>query len=529
MIQFGILIISMTFLLTGCGSSFVANPNQPNSTLELPSERSDSGEESPTASNPNPTTEPNPPSTPSPTPISMPAPSPTPEPEPTPTPAPMPTPEPEPTPTPAPMPSPEPEPTPTPTPTPAPMPTPAPTSVEEVINNLDPRPNRVLYVSLRDGNDSNSGTSENSAKRTLPAAYSSASAGTLIFVRGGTYRLSSQIMFNRSGNSGNPIRVFAYPNETPTFDGSNMRDLWSKGAALRITGNYNHLKGLKVQNASEYGVVLGGSAHHNVVEQFEVLRSGRVGTDGQGIILLGSVSDNLILNCDSHHNVDSGNGGNADGFALHTSGRGNVLEGNRAWKNSDDGYDLWTSSPIILRNNWAYENGISDSGQRLGDGNGFKLGGNQNRSGGHTVINNMSWNNAMHGFDENRSIEPSELYNNTAWNNGIDFPGNGVDWARNFYFYKQGNTFRNNLSIDNGDFGRATGDDQYNSWNLRVTVNQNDFITMDDSTTKAARLPDGSLPYTDFLQLRSGSDLRNKGQDVGLPFDGSAPNLGSSF
>ena len=42
----------------------------------------------------------------------------------------------------------------------------------------------------------------------------------------------------------------------------------------------------------------------------------------------------------------------------------------------------------------------------------------------------------------------------------------------------------------------------------------------------APRQPDGSLP-AGFARLVSGSDLIDKGLDVGLPFNGSAPDLGA--
>jgi hypothetical protein len=58
-------------------------------------------------------------------------------------------------------------------------------------------------------------------------------------------------------------------------------------------------------------------------------------------IFITSGADNLVLNCDSHHNYDPlEDGGNADGFGCHSAGEGNVLRGCRAWENSDDGFDL---------------------------------------------------------------------------------------------------------------------------------------------------------------------------------------------
>jgi hypothetical protein len=41
------------------------------------------------------------------------------------------------------------------------------------------------------------------------------------------------------------------------------------------------------------------------------------------------------------------------------------------------------------------------------------------------------------------------------------------------------------------------------------------------------RQADGSLPEIEFLHLASGSDLIDAGVDVGLPFNGKAPDLGA--
>jgi hypothetical protein len=41
------------------------------------------------------------------------------------------------------------------------------------------------------------------------------------------------------------------------------------------------------------------------------------------------------------------------------------------------------------------------------------------------------------------------------------------------------------------------------------------------------RNADGSLPYVDFLKLKEGSRAIDKGEDLGFPFVGKAPDLGA--
>jgi hypothetical protein len=67
-----------------------------------------------------------------------------------------------------------------------------------------------------------------------------------------------------------------------------------------------------------------------------------------------------------------------------------------------------------------------------------------------------------------------------------------------------------------------------NSWNLaNVSVTNADFQDASLDGWDAPRLPDGSLPPLPYLRLASGSDLLDKGVDVGLPYTGAAPDLGA--
>src|SRR5699024_6608545 len=110
--------------------------------------------------------------------------------------------------------------------------------------------------------------------------------------------------------------------------------------------------------------------------------------------------DNLILNSYSHDNADP-DGEDADGFAIKLdAGYGNVLNGDISAYNADDGFDLYTKSdrgaigPVTIKNCIAYRNGgTSDGGGTSnGDGNGFKLGG-EDVAVDHIVVNNIAFQN----------------------------------------------------------------------------------------------------------------------------------------
>src|SRR6185503_15559803 len=72
-------------------------------------------------------------------------------------------------------------------------------------------------------------------------------------------------------------------------------------------------------------------------------------------------------------------------------------------------------------------------------------------------------------------------------------------------------------------------DTAYNTWDssLGVSVSAADFQSTSIAGMDGPRQADGSLPCLPFMRLAQGSDLIDKGQNVSLPFSGTAPDLGA--
>ena len=375
------------------------------------------------------------------------------------------------------------------------------------------------YYVATNGSDSNNGTSINTPFATLAKAASVANPGNLIYVRGGTYFWSTQVGLSRSGTPAAPIRVFAYPGESPVFDFTNQ-PTGTRG--ISISGNCWHLKGFEIANAGDNGIYIGGKT--NTVELC-VLHD----NEDSGIQLANAGSAyNLILNCDSYRNFDVTTlGENADGFAAKFDlGPGNAFIGCRAWENSDDGWDLWqATNSVVISNCWTWRNGSNAWAVAgfAGDGNGIKLGGNY-FFGRHYVYNSIAFKNPGHGFDQNNNNSGQTMFNNTGWGNG----------GRNFYLSHGTNitphVVCNNLSIAGG-----SGDSFYpgtlatnNSWQvISPAANTSDVISTLESLVLAPRQADGSLPVIDFLRPVPAGRLVDAGVEVGLPFNGTAPDIGA--
>jgi uncharacterized repeat protein (TIGR02543 family) len=377
-----------------------------------------------------------------------------------------------------------------------------------------------IYVSPT-GSDSNSG-SFLSPFRTLVKALTLAGPDTLIYLRGGTYSRSASESISKVGAPGQYIKIWAYPGEKPLYDFS-AETVAGNDDGIKLKGRYVHLKGLEFTGAAHNGINISG--HYNIIENCSSHDNRNSG------IQMGSSSStayprgNLFLNCDSYRNFDAPIGGNADGYAIKWNiGGGNVFRGCRAFNNSDDGWDLWMAdSSVEIDSCWSFRNGknVWGSPSFNGNGNGFKLGGN-NVPTPHVVKACVAFDdsgNTGRGYDENNNLAGQTLYNCTSFRNKGD----------NYHFQNtviQGQHVIENCISYQGSVAIASGTQVRNSWQ-GFTVTAADFLSSDTSIAVPARNPDGSLPETSFLHLAPGSSMIDTGVYVGLPYNGRGPDLGA--
>lgn len=401
-------------------------------------------------------------------------------------------------------------------------------------------PAAEIFVSPT-GDDSAAGTKP-APLRSPCAAVARAAAGDKIFLRGGMYELAETVQLTNSGSSGAPITFSAFAGEKPVLDFSGWHPASEPQRAssrgILLAGNYWHVQGLEITGAPDNGIKVEGS--HNVIENCALHHNGDTGlqigltkkSKNDGSL----VCSNLVVNCDSFRNFDpKTKGENADGFACKLyPGPGNRFEGCRAWENADDGWDLFmTTYSVAIDRCWAWHNGDSSlfpamSGYN-GDGNGFKLGG-QNRPACHLVRNCIAFDNPRgNGFEDNNNTAPITLLNCTAWGNRC-----------NFEFKKYPHVLKNCVAFDPVSARQdakleAMVVSDHNSWlpdpkkpaKFVTFASLGDFDTLDKSLAYAPRQADGSLPQNQFARLKPGSRLIDQGVDVGLPFAGSAPDLGA--
>jgi hypothetical protein len=421
----------------------------------------------------------------------------------------------------------------------------------------------TYYVSPS-GSDNASGTLTQPFA-TLKKGNDVAVAGDTVYIRGGKYSITTPansgagIAITKSGTSDTKrIYFWAYPGETPLFDFSNLQI--ANGAytfGIVISGSWLHLKGIEeccvpMNTKANNGIANNG--HDNILELLNAHNN-----QGSGI-QIGGGGGNLALNCDSHDNYDpgstngSGAGEDADGFGVHggTSGT-TTIRGCRAWWNSDDGYDfLSQEAPVTIENSWAMGAGYINYGAgKAGNGNGFKIGSSKTGV-RHIVRNCVAWGNKANGFYANHSSGGNTWYNNTSFQNGTQYNMMASTWSlpngggtRTDGVILTGDKvhiMRNNIGFpkDNQYIDGYDVDTKFNTWDLNITPAAKDFLSITDpsvsgtgqtiETTSPAlgpRQANGSLPNVNFLKLVAGSQMIDKGTDVGLPFTGAAPDLGA--
>lgn len=289
--------------------------------------------------------------------------------------------------------------------------------------------NETVYVSP-DALTTGKGTKSNPVD--LQTALTTALPGQTIVMLDGTYYPTKDLIIPRNvkGSADAEITLMAENAGKVVVSGEELN---GSASLITIVGDYWHIYGIEFCNTPAKGVSVCGN--NNVVEMCTIHNTGNSGL--QISRYAGEPNDkemwpsyNLIKNCESYDNCDAGRN-DADGFAAKlTCGEGNVFYGCISHHNIDDGWDLYAKSTtgeigsVVIDSCIAYSNGWlttdepTGASTSYGEGNGFKLGG-ENMYGGHVLKNSVSFNNYAKGITSN-SCPDCEIYNCTVYNNSLN-------------------------------------------------------------------------------------------------------------
>ncbi len=412
---------------------------------------------------------------------------------------------------------------------------------------------KVVYMAP-DGSDAAAGTID-APLATLPAAYQQIASGDTIIIRGGRYAITDeQVMkldkryafvfaLEKGGSADHRTCIMGYPGERPVFDFSALQlDGQYRFAAFYLGADYLHLRNfdiigvpVRIKGHTQSECVSARKGSHCIVENIAM-------HDGMAIGYYQTAgSDNLVLNCDAYNNYDDFSegtyGGNVDGFGIHvqnTTDTGNAIRYCRAWRNSDDGFDLINNlAPVEFDHCWAFYNGYrpaidprdTTTFLSAGDGNGFKAGGYGMKPGPtkcpavcpqNYIHHCVAYHNKSHGLYSNHHLGGCRWEYNVSWQNRsnynmvnrksreerVDVPGYGHILKHNVSF-----TFTDTSKgghLVNCDADRCIIEDNtFAPAETAVEVSAAMFVSTDPVTLFTPRDADGNLPEMVFLRVRS--------------------------
>ncbi|KAL4736545.1 hypothetical protein BDV11DRAFT_211117 [Aspergillus similis] len=345
-----------------------------------------------------------------------------------------------------------------------------------------------IYVSP-DGSDDAAGTID-APLQSIQLAVDQATAGSTIYLRGGTYSPTTNIQITKSGTASAPYVLRAYEGESVIIDGEELPgtpadldaslDNADRGVLHIQDAEYWEFYDLELINGP-YGVYA-RDASNNHYERITTRDNYETGFQLQG-----ESSNNVVLYLDSYGNRDPRkNGESADGEFKSAV----TIEDTISWGN---GFNRWNFTPFE------------------GDGNGFKLGGGDDADIGpadHIITNCIAFSNAKDGFTDNSQPGNFVLTRNTAWDNT----------AVGFKFGTAVATLTGNIAASNGEAPTSLSDEQIsegNSWDGDEDWDDGSFVSVDVSLVQGERNADGTIEPSGFL-------LPTDGEEIGATTDWSA-------
>ena len=451
-------------------------------------------------------------------------------------------------------------------PTPTPVPPTATPGVEVPVQGA------VYYVAPT-GDDANPGT-EAQPWLTIQQAANTMTAGETAYVRAGTY-YESGIILAHSGAPGAPITLANYELEEVIVDGSKAQN--DDPGMVMVEGRSHYvIQGLTIRNMPWSGI----ATDEDTTEPYQgiTIRDCILHDNGWAGIDLAAADGFVVENVQAYNNAYYGLNiaGSADGALSAANG---VVRNSSFYNHTgDEGHGLAINQghEITVSNSVAYHNTI----------HGFDVS-DWPKYGelSYNIIfeRNVSYDNGVAGFAINSDSHRVVYRNNVAWRNGADWAKRGsssgflcyegcwhVEWVNNVSLENTDTgfsvedqvgiygtpedtllVFKNNIAYNNGrpeweerpdlvatgkaweviathnDWGGAPGLNTY-----LVAINGETY-TRDEVNSGAFQMGNISVDpqFVDTtlpdVHLQPGSPCIDAGVDVGLPYSGSAPDMGA--
>jgi hypothetical protein len=442
----------------------------------------------------------------------------------------------------------------------------------------------TYYVDGRSGQDSQAGTSPQTAWKTIEQANARLQPGDTVLVRAGVYP-GECIRPARSGTPEARITYAAYEGETPEVTGG------KEGALVSLAErSYVTIGGFKLHSPHihDWPVAISGEgSQHNRIEQCEV-------TSPQGyalVVIANGASYNEVIGC-VIHDVGRGNQQSGDGIALNFGAHHNTVSKNKVYNcchsqvlivnnsqhNTISENDLYSTDPawagagvntaLGADENTVVDNRIHDLGhitsikcaiQVVSSRNlihhnviynvanfgisvqSYKYQGTTQEAKGNLVANNTVYQPGAQGlsvFSKQDCISSGNRFvNNLVVGSPRDWYGENA-WIMVFETYHLekpvepgtwfGNTFENNLF-----FHKEAGEKDMVLYSHRGPALTWSLAELEKTYPESFRgnrelAPEFVAREKGDFSLKPASPLIDSGLDVGLPYAGQAPDIGAT-
>jgi Right handed beta helix region len=209
------------------------------------------------------------------------------------------------------------------------------------------------------GSDTNAGTLSAPFATIKKGVSMLSAAGDTLYVRGGTYTLSSAddsvIVWNKSGTSANPIRIENYPNETPVIDGTNTTH---NGTVEIDNCSWVYFDGFEVKNGPKTGILVWDSNNIKVrwnsvhdCQDFGIHTS----CDVVGTTHDVTIDGNDVKRCVLANSSGTSTSGWSQGIGSYQSDHITFIN-NYSHENFGEGIDFVVGDYATIANNHLYDN-----------------------------------------------------------------------------------------------------------------------------------------------------------------------------
>jgi len=297
---------------------------------------------------------------------------------------------------------------------------------------------------------------------TIQAGIGKLSAGSTLFIRGGTYNetINPAAYTLPTGTAANPITISGYQSEVVTItNGIIIQDNVNSSIVAYLI--FDHLT---VRNNGDPAFRIAGNSHHIKMmnSDLQTFATSQTQQNAPNIVQIAQTAwYNEVINCDVHDAPVAFDLGVTLGhYGFYVGGQNNIYDGNRIYNNTGYGINLFQSgssqvSNNIIRNNTLYNN-CFDDGNRGNGANAVIIGSGSN----NLMYNNVIYNNNCTGTGAAVSVgytnggTGNAVYNNTIYNN--NGPGIAVDATAPGTIVQNNIVYNNNGSPSNTQIANAS-------------------------------------------------------------------------